>query len=233
MNFLSHYYFDRHLTDDWFAIGVSTPDLLSIFNREVRLRESHITALSFTPNLSAEQRGFFRGVLRHFEGDKVFHSSPFFHDETHTLAALLRREFGPDVVARSFFVSHILLELTLDKVLIQTHPGLLEKYYHHFDTHSPHEIAALTEWVAGVRLPSYEGFIEKFIERKFLYQYTHWDHVVYVLKRILQRVNVLQYSYLDRPRFAALMDAYEAQLTERYSAEFSLLNTQLQVPVLV
>lgn len=226
MNFISHFYFDRHVPDSLFAVGVSTPDLLSIYNRSIRLHDrriQHLTTIAGTP----EQQQFLHGVLRHFDGDKVFHSSKFFEEETHHLSAVLRQAFGEAQIPRSFFVSHVLLELIIDKVLIADSAELLNQYYGHFEAHPIPLMVALTEWAAGTRIPGYGQFLEKFLERKFLYRYRDWGYVGLVLKHILQRVGVTEYAYLDDSRFPMLMHQYETRLRTRYTSELARLNARL------
>jgi hypothetical protein len=227
MNFISHYYFDRHVADNLFAVGVSSPDLLSIFLRSVRIKDAHVKAMSARTDLSPEQQSFLKGVIRHFDGDKVFHSSEFFFNETHLLAVMLRERFGKFSVPRSFFVSHIMLELIIDKVLIQRDPSILGDYYSNFEQHSPSEIAKLTEWIADAPLPNYADFIEKFMERKFLYRYTDWGYVTYVLKRILQRVGVEEMGYLESADFLEVMNTYEAHLESMYLPRLAELGERL------
>lgn len=226
MNFISHFYFDRHVPDHLFAVGVSTPDLLSIYDRSIRLKDGHIRHL-LAQDLTMDQQHFLYGILRHFDGDKIFHSSAFFEKETHYLSALLREAFGAKSIPRSFFVSHVLLELIIDKVLITDSKQLLDDYYAHFAVHSIEEMSALTEWAAEKTIPGYDGFLEKFLERKFLYHYTDWGHVGYVMKRILMRVGVSESAYLENQRFPLLMQEYENRLRMTYKAELNTLNALL------
>jgi hypothetical protein len=226
MNFISHFYLDRELNNSWFFAGVSTPDLVSVFDRTVRLKENTLP-LPMENEASPEELSFYQGVLRHFEVDKIFHTSPFFYTETKEINRRLHAVFPDGEMKRGFFVSHVLFELLLDKLLIQQDPTLLPDFYRHLTTYPLQEYVKLTEWVTGVPMPSYEGFLGKFIEKQYLYRYTDWQHVIYILKRIVLGVGIKEVAYLHDPRFLSVMEAYEEELKERHLAAFTRLNEQL------
>ena len=124
MNFISHYFLDRDLDDSWFFAGISTPDLVSVFDRNVRLKKRKMPPIQEDVSTPG-QISFYKGVMRHFEVGSHF-SIPlsFSIPETAIISRLLKQSFIPGEVERSFFVAHIALELILDKVLIQTHRDL-------------------------------------------------------------------------------------------------------------
>ncbi|MEM6801720.1 MAG: hypothetical protein AAF696_09990 [Bacteroidota bacterium] len=226
MNFLSHYYLDRDLDNSWFFLGVSTPDLVSIFNRNVRLKKNKMPLIRETENTEAEI-SFYNGCLRHIEVDGIFHSSEFFREETQRISKILTDAYLPEEISRAFFVAHVAFELILDKILIQETPGLVESFYGHMEKHSLDQQLQMTEWVARTKLPGYKGFLHKFISRKYLSHYTDWDHVVYVLKKILMGVGVKPIEFLHDRKFIYLMEEYEEGLAERCFLGFSQLNGQL------
>lgn len=227
MNFISHYFLDKELDDSCFFIGISTPDLLSVFDRAIRLKENRLPLL-MENEATPEEVSFYNGVLRHFEVDALFHSSPFFHEETARISQLMRQTFPGFGFHRLFFVSHVLFELLLDKILIDQHPDLLPAYFSYFEQQKPAYISQLTQWVTRTEIPGYEKYYEKFVQRKHLYLYSDWKYVIYVLKRILQRVRVAKFGYLDDPRFFTVIRAYEEELTDRCFLAFSDYTHQLE-----
>lgn len=217
MNFLSHYYLDHDVDDSLFVVGASTPDLLSIFDRKIKFKEGHISKRVQDSEVTAEQQSFYQGVIRHFQVDKLFHSSDFFHEETTQLSHKLREAFPDADIQRSFFLAHILLELTLDRLLIQKDESLLYQFYHHFDRCTPQRIKKLTGWLAGTdALTSYDAFLRKFTRDQHLYRYKDWSYIIFVLKRILRRVGIFEYAYLDSRAFMSFLFAYESDLASRY-----------------
>jgi len=226
MNFLSHFYLDRDLNDSWFFLGVSTPDLVSIFDRNVRLKKNRMPLIRENENSEAEI-SFYNGCLRHIEVDGIFHTSDFFAEETRIISQLLRKNYPKKELNRTFFISHVAFELILDKILIQETQGLVESYYEHMEKYSLEEQLKMTEWATRTKLPGYKSFLHKFITRKYLSYYTDWDHVVFVLKKILLGVGVHPIDFLQNRKFIDIMDSYEKGLTHRCFYGFSQLNRQL------
>jgi hypothetical protein len=215
MNFIAHFYMDRHVEDTLFFVGVSTPDWVSIFNRQIRVKENRLPLIMENEATPAEI-SFYHGIVRHLEVDRVFHSSSFFEYETAEISRLLKLHFAEEAVSRRFFVAHVMFELVLDKVLIQADPSLLPAYYSHLESCDMDQIVQLTEWITATPMPGYDGFVGKFIHKKFLYQYTDWNHVIYVLRRLLERVGVDTHEFLDTEAFMSLAKTYEAGLNRRY-----------------
>jgi hypothetical protein len=215
MNFIAHFYMDRHVEDSLFFVGVSTPDWVSIFNRSIRVKENRLPLIMENDATTAET-SFYNGVLRHLEVDRVFHSSTFFEYETGELGRLFKQHFAPGAVPRSFFVAHVMFELVLDKVLIQADPSLLPAYYRHLESCCVEQVVQLTEWITSTPMPGYDGFLGRFISKKVLYQYTDWAHVIYVLQRLLERVGVDTHEFLDTDAFLDLAHVYEQGLSQRH-----------------
>lgn len=229
MNFIAHYFLDRNLDDSLFFAGVSTPDLVSIFDRTIRLKEKRMPLIMEHEGTQAEL-SFYNGVMRHFEVDRIFHTSDFFKQEVRILCDEFNQVVGERKVQRDFFVAHILFELALDKVLIHQNSTLVDDFYTHLNSRSLDEIVRLTEWVTHTPMPSYNGYLRKFIHRKYLYNYTDWEHVLFILKRIIQGVGIRDTQYLFQPAFRELVERYEAGLAERSPFRLRELYAQL-VPI--
>ncbi|MEO1451190.1 MAG: hypothetical protein AAFV07_16790, partial [Bacteroidota bacterium] len=146
MNFIAHYFLDRNLDDSLFFAGVSTPDLVSIFDRNIRLKAKRMP-LIMENEATQEELSFYNGVMRHFEVDRIFHTSEFFKSEVKLLCDAFTYHLGEKVVKRDYFVAHILFELTLDKVLIQQNAFLIDDFYAHLESRPLEELVRLTEWV--------------------------------------------------------------------------------------
>lgn len=226
MNFISHYFLDKERTDSMFFLGVSTPDLLSGFDRSVRLKPARLPLL-MENEAPQTQIQFYNGILRHFEVDRIFHSSDFFYKETHIISRELLKHFSPNEVKRSFFVSHILFELILDRILISGYTDILFSYYKHFREADVMMLVNYTEWITRSSLRGYDRHLHQFAERQMLYRYTDWEFLIRVVKEILAKVNIHQANYLDTQRFLAVMDQYEAELTKRYQPAFEKLSAEL------
>ena len=159
MNFLSHFYIDKNEENASFIVGVCTPDLVSLYNREIRIKH-----LPILPSHSESYIAFTKGILRHFEADKVFHSSPFFLQETEKVGIFLKTHFKDSGLKRSFFVAHVLVELMIDKILIAQAPQLIPDFYAHFEKVGHLQIAEMTQIAVGKEIETYPLFIQKFLQ---------------------------------------------------------------------
>lgn len=220
MNFISHFYLDRDVQNSLFIVGSVTPDLMSIYNSGLRIKKSHLNR--FQSNLHPEvPESFVKGLARHFFVDRVFHSSEHFSAETKLISNDLAERFPQYDIQRKFFIGHILLELVLDKILIDSNPGLLEDFYAHFSQADEYiRIQNATAEVSGHDLPKYTSFLKKFYDHKYLRQYKRYEHIAFVLNQILRRVKITGREYLDDPDFIAYMKDYESGLKERYEVFF-------------
>ncbi|MEM6265226.1 MAG: hypothetical protein AAGI38_22180 [Bacteroidota bacterium] len=227
MNFFSHFFFDRHHQDSLFVVGISTPDLLSVFDRRVKLKENKLLTRLEEEKIAPELERFMHGVLRHLEGDRIFHSSDFFTYETHHLSGLLKQAFPDGEIKRGFFLAHIMLELLLDKILIESDPRFLEEFYRHFHARELAYIKYLSEQIAQRPLLEYEAYLRRFVSSRFLFRYQNPDYIIYVLERIFRRVGIYEYRYLESVAFLDLMNLYEKELRGRIPTIIDTLNSQL------
>lgn len=227
MNFISHYYLDREqVGDHLFFVGISTPDLVSVFNRTIRLRP-HTLPLVMEDEAAPGDLSFYNGVLRHFEGDKVFHSSGFFHEETARICRLMEATLPESVRERTFFVAHILFELLLDKILIEADDTLVPAFYETIEQQPLSELVRLTEWVVATPMPGYPSFLERFTQRRYLLRYTDLDYVLFILRRIMEGVGIQSVAYLGERPFREMVVAYEAGLARRCFPAMAKLNEAL------
>lgn len=227
MNFVSHYYLDRHRSEaPHFFLGVITPDLVGIFDRGIKLKRHTLPEIS-AENLSLPELGFYKGVMRHFEADAVFHTSDFFLQETRELGLRLREVFDEKTLPRSYFLAHILLELLLDKILIQEHPEILPEFYASLGSIPYQQQRELSEWVCKTPMNRYQAYLMRFNERQYLYDYAEWRHILFVMRRILDKVRINTGETLHHPNMLRLLKEYEAKLSNVWPGLFEELDSKL------
>lgn len=211
MNFVSHYYLDRGKTSSMFLLGVSTPDLLSNFREGVRLRQGNMP-LIMESDACEGQIQFYNGVLRHFEVDRLFHSSTFFQNETNYLSSQLRNTFTKREIERTFFVSHILLELLMDRILIMNDEHILNEYYAHYSPVNIRKTVWLSEWISRQPLSEYYTYLLKFSQRKYLYQYQNLEFIVYIIRQLFSKLRLKKTAFLYDSRLFILLEDYQKSL---------------------
>ncbi|HPP04584.1 MAG TPA: hypothetical protein PK351_07130, partial [Spirochaetota bacterium] len=123
MNFLSHYYLHRKKDNDYYNIGLTLPDVLGLHSRNVRVTEKFLSSFS---ELSLELTDLINGMSSHLKLDSFFHNSLFFKENT-SLVERLYKEWTGDNMA--FYYSHILLEIMIDKFILEIEPDIADDFY--------------------------------------------------------------------------------------------------------
>ena len=77
MNFAAHFFLDMDRPESLFHIGAATPDLLSIYNAELRIKESHLGQIDHE-FLGDVEEIFIAGIKRHFMQIRSFTLLDFF-----------------------------------------------------------------------------------------------------------------------------------------------------------
>lgn len=91
---------------------------------------------------------------------------------------------------KDFFVGHILVELLLDKVLLDKEPTLADSFY---DIFKNVELDRLLKYLRYFGLMDDELFVhgfEKFLELEYLKTYTSHENVVYAVDKVVQRTGL-------------------------------------------
>src|SRR6202012_464096 len=99
MNFLSHYYFDRNVTNCYHILGTVLPDLLKNADKTLVLHPEKMS------HPDASVNAIKKGWNKHLEVDRYFHSSDFFLHHSHQL----KKQLLPAVVGspvKPFFLGH-------------------------------------------------------------------------------------------------------------------------------
>lgn len=218
MNFVSHYYLDSLAGRPYHNFGLILPDLMSIFKRGWKLPESRLNA----PDNSDQLVEIYSGFKKHLNLDIIFHDSELFVEYTDSIKALLNDEHVGLDFTRKHFLAHILLELLIDKIIILKDMQLLDRFY--ADLNKIEE-SLVREAVDGPQIDfhAFMLFFEKFRRRKFLYNYTHNEALIFVFNKIMERVG-LQVIDLenDYNKIDKIIDSTEIKLVKNFSRIDSL-----------
>ncbi|MDT3405177.1 hypothetical protein [Mucilaginibacter terrae] len=181
MNFLSHFYFDRHTTNCYHVLGTVLPDLLKNADKTIILHpEKH-----FYPD--GPTHHIYNGWMKHLAVDRHFHNSGFFTTHSHQLKLHLRPAITGSPV-KPFFLGHIALELILDNLLLTTQQITADDFYNHLD-HCDDEVIEDFLNISGMKNPEvFTRFLHKFKNDRYLHTYAQTEKVAYALKRICMRV---------------------------------------------
>ena len=223
MNFLSHFYFDRHSTDSNLILGTVLPDLIKNANKTWTLHpQKHVQLFSHDEKLLS----ILEGWKRHLLVDRYFHASDFFCEHT----AVIRAAIAPlltDSPVRPSFLSHIALELMLDSLLITENIIDAGDFYKHLQQ-ADHEV--LTEFLELNNITNkavFFQFFNRFIESAYLNQYRDPDHILYALNRICMRIWDDPMNKMQQESLRIVLLSYQAILKNSFMNIFKNIDTSL------
>lgn len=182
MNFLAHYYFDASHSDVHFNFGLLLPDLVRNFIPGARLPGE--LQDDGTPALGSIRDG----CIRHKESDEIFHKWEGFEMSMEIGNRILKRSAEP--LPRYYFLSHILSELVLDKILLNKMPDLADRLYADYEqVQAMHFNDFLSRNGIAETRPFGQGF-DRFMEVRYLNKYGHFTNIVYGLGQICKKLNL-------------------------------------------
>jgi hypothetical protein len=181
MNFLSHYYFDRDVTDCYFILGTVLPDLLKNADKSIILHPEKLQHAN--PDINSLVAGW----NKHLDVDRCFHSSDFFATHSHQLKLVLTPVIEGSPV-KPFFLGHIAVELIIDNLLLTTNKIKVDDFY---DRLQGCDHAVIEEFLTTAGLKDttrFFHFFERFKKDGYLHTYSETEKIAYALKRICMRV---------------------------------------------
>jgi len=178
MNFLSHYFFYK-TKDPYYNTGLILPDLVKNYCN------SHINPIG-----NFNRPAFIslaEGSLKHLECDKKFHNSEFFKISTHFLSAAFDAECQ---WPRKWFLNHLLMEILLDRVLMDKHEKLCEQFYYDLSCVNIEEIGVFLKMIGLPNPQNFQIGFERFVNSKFIFEYQHNEKICFALNKVYQKVGI-------------------------------------------
>lgn len=216
MNFLSHFYFDQSRSPE-FILGVAFPDIVGNFSAHYNSHFKHPPS-SLSGNTPIYQ--FIEGIQRHYEVDSIFHEAPWFEAHCQSLKQIIQDSAIKDRLPRLYFVVHVLVELILDRFLIDQYPTMLDDYYekiHKTDELLVQEALALFESSAK-QIPKMMPRYKHFKEFQFLRLYREDHHLLTAIQKITQH----QFQWpLDEEENAVFLHCIKTYYGKYTKSEFN------------
>ncbi|MFD0792992.1 hypothetical protein ACFQZX_05145 [Mucilaginibacter litoreus] len=221
MNFLSHYYFDRHTTNCYFTLGTVLPDLLKNADKNVVLHPEKLN------HSDRHVNAVISGWNKHLLVDKYFHSANFFLTHSHQLKLDLMPAIEGSPV-KPFFLGHIAIELILDNLLITTGGISVNQFYEHLDSCSEKIIGEFLVF-AGMKQPDvFFKFYSEFRKSRYLHTYINIDQITYALKRICMRVWQHPFTKKQEEDMTGILLAYRLSLMNSFMSIFDEITLKLE-----
>lgn len=223
MNYLGHFFFNQKILppeEPSFHLGAAVPDLLSSYDRNLRLRLRPVKQVLEKKPVSP----FWRGIENHLVSDDVFHKSAFFS----TTGRVLKDLFAtvPDHKnRRKFFLAHIGCELLLDHCILLENPTICTAFY---------EVLDRADRQTGFRelrdhfdqpMRGIEDFMERFMEIRFVFRYHSLSNLVTGINRILVQTGQEPFSNGEQEIFAHALEKARPSVLHRLTS----LSNELRV----
>lgn len=213
MNFLSHAI--DHLETPPIVVGTAIPDWLSVLDRRVRARSR-----AARPHLESDDeflRQIAAGVIRHHEDDRWFHGTRAFAETNLQLALRLRERLPGDQGFRPSFVGHILIEMLLDAFWIRDDPTIADRYYASLREVDQTKVESCVTTITGKSVSGLAALMRRFIDARFLYDYTDHDKLLVRLNQVMRRVGLAELPATVRDWLPVAEDLVEARRDELLS----------------
>jgi hypothetical protein len=213
MHFLSHYYVDRNKNNPLFVSGALLPDIAGHFTRtynsKIRYKEWDLGE----PAISVH-----RGVLRHYELDAMFHTSLVFKESCKNAGHRLADEGLDREKYRFWFLSHIIVEVILDRQLMIADPHLITAYYDVLSSVDTAKLNVYLEYICTKeeRNKILTSFI-RFLDVRFLQYLDKIEGAAEAIVRTVYKATGISFTEKDRERLIAALHNIENDI--RYRSE--------------
>jgi hypothetical protein len=214
MNFLSHYFFHRS-AHAYFNTGLVLPDLVR------NICKTHLKPLPHYEHPQHQILG--QGSQLHIEGDRIFHQSDFFTTCEHYIGDQLDLEAG---WPRKWFLNHLLLEIALDRVLMDLYPTLCEEFYAELEQVSPEIITTFLDISHVDGADKFKVGFENFVRYRFLFEYAHNEKIIFALSRVYLRTGI-HYEWTDADRNLLLSKLRD--ILEFIGTKIAALKNELEI----
>ncbi|MEJ7692935.1 hypothetical protein [Daejeonella sp.] len=222
MNFLSHFYFDRHTSDPNLVLGTVLPDLVKNARKDWNMHPQKKEIL-FT---RAPERAILKGWKRHLAVDRYFHNSGFFLKHTNAIRtaiapALLHSQVRPS------FLAHIALEVMLDSLLLTECVIDADHLYANLRRADRSALANFLDLNKIDDTEYFFKFFDKFLEVSYLHTYRETHNIMYALNRICMRIWPEPMNDTQLLQVSAILLGYHEELQKCYMEIFDEIDSVL------
>ncbi|MBN2434496.1 MAG: DUF479 domain-containing protein [Spirochaetes bacterium] len=187
MNFLSHYHIQSIPDNNEYSIGVTLPDIISLYQNPKPISSRIITDIADKQNISPQESRLVCGMNAHYQADKIFHTSPWFTNSMQSVCNLYTDVFNKHLPQS---LSHILVEILLDKFLIENNPEIISKFYDQYQKFNIKTAHNLFERCAFYDKSLFEKSFTRFKTLRYIENYRTYSGIAQTLKQISERLDI-------------------------------------------
>lgn len=185
MNFLSHFYFDGLANQPYWNLGLVLPDFMGMVQRGWKIRPHQIPEDAATDD---HDRVLVGGIKQHLRMDEFFHGSYFFKENNRLIRNYLAScgiKYPPYRVS---FVSHVFLEILMDRILVKQDPSLARQFYQELGNVALDRLKAFFRHYSLTYNAEFDRFINRFLKQQFLFDYAEDEAFFRGLNGVFRRV---------------------------------------------
>lgn len=211
MNFLSHFYLDGS-NDHKLNFGLLFPDFLGIIDRSVKVHQ-------LLPEIDEKEESFKHGISLHVRADAIWHNSDYFKFKTELIGDVLRDFEFYEKPYRPFFMTHVMLEILLDRMLLLQKPDLATGMYNSLEGLEKQWIIQLfSNEKLSENMPK---FVSNFTDSRYVYKYSDNAHFIYALNRLFKRVGLPGFEFQDHDERDIFVNRLDHCINTDYEEIFS------------
>lgn len=202
MNYLSHHFF--YSTDDLYHnVGLILPDLSrsAIGKRKVALEAG---------DHPSEFLAIQSGCLKHYEADEWFHDCAYFQSLSSLIDESISEQKleGKFAKQRSWFLGHILSEMILDRLIIESDEDALNRFYKDLKQADIRQISGFLLQAGKTDTEHFEKVYAGFTSSEFIRYYSTTEGMVESLNRLVQRTKQSAFAPDETEFLSGQMDAW-------------------------
>jgi len=191
LNYISHYFIDGINGLPYYNLGLILPDLAGIYDRHLKLMD-----VGTRVEMTKTNHELYSGIMKHYQLDSIFHQSNYFVTYTNKIKNYFNQLEFQHEPNRQHFLAHFLLELVIDKVIIQKENSILDSFYEEFDKVEEFHFKSFFTAIPEEKVNGFYLFVDKFRTKRYLYNFVNSDAVVFVIQKIQERIGL---KVIDNP----------------------------------
>lgn len=168
--------------------GTALPDWMNVIDRKNRARRQYALPVLQDPDFQVAE--FAAGVLQHHDDDDWFHRRQPFILLSSQFSVELRGQLAEGLSHQAAFLGHISVELLLDAALIHRDPQLLQRYYQLLAELDLDLVQISADRVLKRPASLLSWLIPRFLEERFLGDYSTDSGLLYRLGGVMRRVGL-------------------------------------------
>ena len=197
---------DKDMNNPYFTFGALLPDLVRGFSKIYNQIDKNYSSSIY------EHQSIYLGIKRHLQTDEVFHNLPSFHEACDLVDNLFKKS-KVFHLPKSFFVAHILVELLIDKHIVNNNETIAQKFYQELKVLDNNMLITYCESIHFLEFESvFLPRIDVFIKNKYAFKLNHNESIFNALNKICFERLQFKPTNLEKNEILRIIDQSEQLL---------------------